>query len=145
MSWKDLEEANPEMAAFGLQRLNGQVAYLATVRKDGSPRVHPVTPIIGGGHLFLFMEPSSPKGSDLRRDGRFALHCAVGDSSGGGGEFFLSGRASFVEQPEMRAAATQAASYTPADRYILFELNPDSALATVYEEGQPVRQRWERG
>jgi hypothetical protein len=46
MSWKLLEEPQPELAAFGAERLNGQVAYLATVRKDGSPRVHPMTPII---------------------------------------------------------------------------------------------------
>jgi hypothetical protein len=73
MSWSMLEEKNPELAAFGSARLHGQVAYLATVRKDGSPRVHPLPPIIGQGHLFVFMEPTSPKGHDLRRDGRYAL------------------------------------------------------------------------
>ena len=66
MSWKLLEDQHPELAAFGSARLNGRVAYLATVRKDGSPRVHPMTPIIGEGHLFVFMEPTSPKGHDLR-------------------------------------------------------------------------------
>jgi hypothetical protein len=82
MSWKDFEEANPELAAFGLERFKSGVAYLATVRKDGSPRVHPVTPIVGDGYLFVFMEPTSPKGYDLRRDGRYAMHSAVSDSSG---------------------------------------------------------------
>ncbi len=47
MSWQTLEHSNPALAAFGLKRLHGNVAYLATVRKDGSPRVHPVTLIIG--------------------------------------------------------------------------------------------------
>ena len=56
MSWKILEERNPELAAFGAERLNGKVAYLATIRKDGSPRVHPMTPIIGQGHLFVFTD-----------------------------------------------------------------------------------------
>ena len=51
MGWQLLEEQQPELAAFGRLRLNGKVAYLATVRKDGSPRVHPMTPIIGAGHL----------------------------------------------------------------------------------------------
>jgi hypothetical protein len=90
------------------------------------------------------MEPTSPKGYDLRRDGRYVLHCSVSDSSGGGGEFLISGRARFIEEPELRALATQAASYRPADRYILFELSVESALATVYEEGKPVRRHWER-
>ena len=77
MSWKSFEEQQPELAAFGAKRLNGKVAYLATVRKDGSPRVHPVTPIIGEGHLFVFMEPTSPKGYDLRRDGRYVGRTVV--------------------------------------------------------------------
>src|SRR5262245_12386902 len=98
MSWQALETAQPALAAFGAERLLGSgVAYLATVRADGSPRVHPVTPIIGQGRLFLFMEPTSPKGKDLRRDPRYAMHCSVSDSSGGSGEFYVSGQARFVE------------------------------------------------
>jgi len=41
MSWKHLEDGQAELAAFGAERLNGRVAYLATIRKDGAPRVHP--------------------------------------------------------------------------------------------------------
>ncbi len=146
MSWKALEEAQPELAEFGAERLRRfGVAYLATVRADGSPRVHPVTPIVGQGRLFLFMEPTSPKGHDLRRDGRYALHCSVSDSSGDSGEFFISGRATPVEDPATRTLAAELASYTPDDRYVLFELDVDSAASTVYIDGQPVRQRWKRG
>src|SRR5689334_10768053 len=97
MSWKTLEEQEPELAAFGRERLNGKVSYLATIRKDGAPRVHPMTPIIGQGHFFVFMEPTSPKGHDIRRDGRYAIHCAVSDNSGDSGEFFLTGSARLVE------------------------------------------------
>ena len=70
MSWKILEAQAPEIAAFGKMRLNDKVAYLATIRKDGSPRVHPFTPIIGEDHFFAFMESTSPKGHDINRDGR---------------------------------------------------------------------------
>ncbi len=144
MSWQDLEAGKPELAAFGAERFKSEVAYLATIRKDGSPRVHPVTPIVGQGHLFLFMEPTSPKGHDLRRDGRYALHASVRDSSGGEGEFYISGRATFVEDPEVRALAAQLASYTPADRYILFSLSVDRAGSTIYEAGQPIHMHWKR-
>jgi hypothetical protein len=146
MSWKDLEDAQPELAAFGVARF-GQfgVAYLATVRADGSPRVHPVTPIVGRGRLFLFMEPTSPKGQDLRRDGRYALHCSVSDSSGDSGEFFVSGRATFIDDPATWQLAAELATYAPADRYILFELDVESAASTIYTGGQPVRQRWKAG
>lgn len=146
MSWQNLEEGNPELAEFGVQRFASEVAYLATVRKDGSPRVHPVTPIIGQGRLFVFMEPTSPKGHDLRRDARYAMHCSVSDSSGGQGEFFISGGAQLVDDPELRTLAAQHASYEAADRYILFELSVESAFSTVYDEdGTPIRQRWKRG
>ena len=101
MSWYDLENAAPELAAFGLKRFEIGVAYLATVRRDGSPRVHPVTPIIGQGHLFLFMEPTSPKGHDLRRNGRYALHSAVSDPNGTSGEFIITGSARFIVDPQI--------------------------------------------
>lgn len=141
-TWGEFAQAHPELAEFGASRLPGNVAYLATIRQDGSPRVHPVTPILGQGHLFLFMEPTSPKGQDLRRDGRYALHCAVSGSDGASGEFLVSGRAVFVEDPVLRALATQAASYTPKERYVLFELHLESALSTIYQAERPVRQRW---
>ena len=144
MSWKTLEDQDPALAQFGAARLNGQVAYLATVRKDGSPRVHPVTPIIGQGHLFVFMEPTSPKGHDLRRDGRYAMHCSVSDSSGGSGEFNVAGRAQLVDNSATRALAAQLASYTPADRYILFELTVENAASTVYSNDQVLRSQWKR-
>ncbi len=124
MTGSTLETAQPEPAAFGAQRLRGGVAYLATVRADGAPRLHPVTPIIGAGRLWLFMEPSSPKGDDLHRSGRYALHCLATDD------------------PALRALAVASASYTPADRYVLFELTIERALATMYTDGEPVRQRW---
>lgn len=135
MSWKDLENAAPELAAFGLQRYEAGVAYLATVRKDGAPRVRPVTPIIGQGHLFLFMEPTSPKGHDLRRDGRYALHSAVSDSNGTSGEFILTGSATLIDDLALRLLAVQLASYAPADRYPLFELSLESAASTIYKDG----------
>jgi hypothetical protein len=144
MSWQWLAEQQPELAAFGAERLNGKVAYLATVRKDGSPRVHPLTPIIGHGHLFVFMEPTSPKGKDLQRDGRYALHCAVSDNSGASGEFVVTGRARLVTEAGLRALAEQLASYAPAERYILFEFDVETAAATTYPGDQTVRRSWKR-
>ncbi len=142
-SWGEFAQAAPELAAFGAARFeSAEVAYLATVRKDGSPRVHPVTPIIGQGRLFLFMEPTSPKGHDLRRDGRYALHSLVTDPDGTSGEFIVRGQARLVEDAAMRAIAAEAARYTPADRYILFELSVEEGVSTIYENGQPVRNRW---
>ncbi len=142
MSWEDLEHAAPELANFGAKRFENGVAYIATVRKEGAPRVHPVTPIMGQGYLFVFMEPTSPKGHDLRRDGRYSLHSSVSDANGTGGEFIVAGRAKLVDDSAMRSVASRLASYAPADRYILFELGVQTASSTIYEDGRPVRQHW---
>lgn len=142
MSWKALEESNPELAEYGLGRFSNGVAYLGTVTKDGAPRVHPVTPIIGEGRLFLFMEPTSPKGYDLRRGSRYALHSTVEDVEGGGGEFLVSGNGRLVEDAETRVLAVRLSSYHPADRYILFELSVDGALGFIYKGDEKVRLHW---
>jgi len=134
MSWGRFAESDPALAEYGAGRLASGVAYLATVRRDGAPRVHPVTPIIGHGRLFVFMEPTSRKGDDLRRDGRYALHCAVEDSSGGDGEFYLYGTATPIDDPAVRALAADASSYTPKERYVLFELAVDSAFSNLYNK-----------
>jgi hypothetical protein len=146
MSWKAFTQDAPDMARFGLKRLANRVGYLGTIRPDGGPRVHPVTPIVSGERLFLFMEPASPKGRDIERDGRYVLHCGVEDDSGGGGEFYVRGTAARSDDPALRQEAVDAAKYAPQDRYILFILSIDFAFMNVYDEnGQPQVQRWQRG
>jgi len=142
-TWREFASDAPGLAEFGAERFaQTSVAYLATVRKDGSPRIHPVTPIIGGGRLFLFMESTSPKGHDLRRDGRYALHSLVMDQNGTGGEFTVRGHASPTTDPAARRLAATAASYDPSDAYVLFELSVAEAASTLYQGGAPVRRRW---
>jgi hypothetical protein len=141
--WGEFAKAEPELAAFGAGRLQEPPAYLATVRKSGEPRVHPVTPIISADGLFLFMEPTSPKGRDLRERGWYALHNGVPDIHGSGGEFFVSGRGFAIEDAVTRATAAQAASYDPAERYVLFELKLSEARCNGYGDVPlPARQRW---
>lgn len=144
-AWTDFAAAEPELAAFGERRLTCRVAYLATVRADGSPRIHPVTPHVGDGRLFVYMEPSSPKVGDLRRDGRFALHCTVEDTSGGEGEFIVWGYATLVDDADLRArlfAIAREEGFHPKDRYVVFEFGIGSVLSTTYEHDQPVRRSW---
>lgn len=141
-SWKAFAEQAPDFAAFGEHRFGSGVAYLGTLREDGGPRVHPVTPIIGD-ELYLFMEPTSPKGKDLQRDGRYTLHCAVEDWNGGGGEFYVRGQAVLSEDADVREAAAKASSYPPRDRYILFVLSVEFAFMNTYENGVSQARRWQ--
>jgi hypothetical protein len=94
------------------------------------------------------MEPTSPKRRDLLRDPRYALHCAVEDSSGGQGEFLIRGRAEEVPDPQIRASAFEQAQrlgYQPKERYVLFELSVEEAMSTTYPDGEPRRMKWKAG
>ena len=148
MIWSLFREAAPELADFGQLRLQGRIAYLATIRIDGSPRVHPVSPVITEAGLFVYMEPTSPKVHDLRRDPRYAMHAAVEDHAGGQGEFYVGGEAVEIPDANIRNEVfehARAIGRHPLDRYILFELRVAEVMATSYEDDQPKRQKWKSG
>ena len=142
-TWRDFAAAEPELAGFVAERLQAAPSYLATVRADGAPRVHPVTPILTGDGLYLFMEPTSPKAADLRERERFALHNGVPDNSGTGGEASVRGTGHPIDDAAIRTTVVAAASYTPADRYVLFELRPTEVRCNGYDDVTlPERRRW---
>ncbi len=145
MTWKLFSDSAPELASFGVHRMSRRICYLATIRLDGSPRVHPVSPFIADGHLFLHMEPTSPKKHDLLRDPRFALHCSVEDNSGGTGEFVIRGRSKLITDAAICSLAFEQAKeigLDPKERYILFELSIEEAMSTIYQDDGPVRKKW---
>jgi hypothetical protein len=78
VSWNEFESRAPETAQAGrallFQHGGPGLAFLATVRRDGGPRLHPICPTIVDGYLYALILPSSPKCGDLKRDGRYALH-----------------------------------------------------------------------
>ena len=144
-TWTKFANSAPDLASFGKKRLHSKVAYLATSRRDGSPRVHPVSPFIADGYLYVYMEPSSPKGKDLRRNPWYALHCAVEDTAGGQGEFLVRGQAGLVEDNNVRERAfaeARAIGFHPEERHVLFRLSAEEVLSTVHEDGEPKRRKW---
>ncbi|MPZ52545.1 MAG: pyridoxamine 5'-phosphate oxidase [Acidimicrobiia bacterium] len=142
-SWAKFATHQPELARFGADRLMAAPAYLATVRRSGAPRVHPVTPVVDEVGLFLFMEPTSPKGRDLRERGWFALHNGVPDNAGSGGEFFAGGRGFPMDDPGLWSEVADAASYMPLDRYVLFELRLSWARCNGYGDvSLPTTTTW---
>ena len=136
MSWKVFEEDSPELASLGFRRVNRRLVFLAILNKDGSPRLHPVTPFIGNGMLFMFTEPSSPKIRKLRRDGRYALHSSVvGEDPLF--EFLVSGKAKEITDPVVRGRAEVIAnSPVVTDTYALFEFQIERVLVIEYDENK---------
>ncbi len=146
LTWGEFRAREPELASFGAERLHARPAYLATIRRTGVPRVHPVTPITTDDGLFLFMEPTSPKRRDLLERDWYALHSGVPDNMGSGGEFSVSGHGVAIDDAGIRALVAQAAVYDPADRYVLFELKLSEARCNGYGDVQlPARKRWPAG
>ena len=141
-SWEQFEREAPEMASFGAKRMSERVMYIGTVRKSGYPRVHPFTPFVSSGHLFAFMEPTSPKAHDLERDGKYSIHSLVKDWNGSDGEFSVTGRANMVKDPKVRSLAALGCPYTPADRYVCFEFFVEECMTNHYVGGKPQVSRW---
>jgi len=148
-TWAEFEAAAPQLAGKGrtlLYQYGPPLGYLATVRGDGGPRVHPFCPIVAEGGLWAYILRRSPKGADLRRDPRFALHAFspkdVDD------EFFVRGHAERIQPTaDLKAAIVSAAlpATVGADEEDLFQLHIDRVLIASYtHRGQwpPSYQRW---
>jgi hypothetical protein len=147
--WADVEAEAPALAAIGRERFGKHLmGWLATVRADGAPRLHPVMPFVtADGRLMVFMEPTSPKGHDLQRDGRYALHCHVPDLIGTQhGEFSITGHAVELTDGASRHSAIEAwleVGFEAApERYVLFELLGSQALGTSGADDPPQWLRW---
>jgi hypothetical protein len=100
--WSEFQSARPELATAGrhlLYQFGVGLAFLATTRSDGGPRVHPMCPIVHEGGLYALLVPS-PKREDLLRDGRYAMHSFPADDNEDA--FYLTGRARLVGDADIR-------------------------------------------
>jgi hypothetical protein len=143
--WSDFAKASPQLAEHGARLFGHGVAWIATAAKDGSPRVHPFTPLIGGGRLLAFIAKHTVKYGNLLRDPRCAIHAVLGTDDE---EFMVIGRA--VESDDW-ATAMQAAieakkiNMTSRD-HVTFEFMVERVHWAVWEGlGTPdIRRRAER-
>jgi hypothetical protein len=118
--WADVEQAAAELAGAVRARFEAHgLGLLATLRRDGSPRISGIEPLFAMGELWLGMMPDSRKALDLRRDGRFALHSATTDKQVTNGDARMSGVALEVSDEatfsRFRAAFAEHAGYPPPE------------------------------
>ena len=76
ITWTEFSRLQPALADAGRRQFYHfgiGLSFLATVRPDGAPRVHPVCPVVSEAGLHLLIV-AGPKRQDLHRDGRYALH-----------------------------------------------------------------------
>lgn len=104
-TWDELTTAAPDLATRIEARFAAHKhAMLATLRRDGAPRLSGIETSFHDGQLWLGMMPDSLKSADLQRDPRFALHCAPVDLDLADGDAKLSGRAVLITDGEFVAA-----------------------------------------
>jgi hypothetical protein len=144
-SWAEFEAAAPELAHEGkrlLYQFGVGLGFLATVREDGGPRLHPVCPVIAADELYVFVVPS-PKRGDLRRDGRYALHSYPPEEVDD--EFYATGRATEVQDPDIRAEVADAYHDQVAEGWSLFALDIERCLHAKYRhrgDWPPTYTKW---
>ena len=149
VTWKEFAEVEPDLADVGrslLYQFGVGLAFLATVRKDGAPRLHPVCPVFSNDRLFVLITSTSPKRRDLLRDGRYALQ-TFPQPKPGSDEFYVAGQAVPVDDPAARAGILRDAKHMADASEIAFELSIDRAMHTRWEhvltpQMRAVQRKW---
>lgn len=138
VTWRELQEREPDLAEAGkalLYQVGVGLAFLATVRSDGRPRLHPMCPLLDDRGMFAFIVPS-PKQNDLRRDGFYAMHSFPCDTNEDA--FNFTGVARLVTDAAVREALgnqfvaerSKFGAALPSAADALFEFDIDSCLLT---------------
>lgn len=108
LTWSAFEARRPDLAAAGrdlLYHFGVGLGFLATVRRDGGPRVHPICPLLADRGLYAWLIPS-PKLEDVKRDGRYALHGYPLEENEDA--VYLTGRAEVRADADLRSTADDA-------------------------------------
>jgi pyridoxamine 5'-phosphate oxidase-like protein len=153
LTWPQFRAARPDLADAGraiFYQFSVGLAFLATVRRDGGPRVHPMCPIITDDGLFAFIEPG-PKRGDLLRDGRYAMHGFP--PANNEDAIYITGTARPISDREVHAAVLAVflkersldALPPQGDRSRLFEFFIDTCMVTRttgHGDWQPQHTIW---
>jgi hypothetical protein len=102
-SWAEIEAQAPDLVALARRLFDAHVhKTIATLRRDGSPRISGIEIQFIGEHLYFGSMPRAVKALDLLRDGRFALHS--GSSDPWEGDAKIAGLADEIGPGDERAA-----------------------------------------
>ena len=152
-SWQQFALAVPEMATQGRELLGlgkefgdfeGGLAYLGTMRADGGPRIHPISPVLHNGTLYAFVLRASPKCADLQRDPRYALHSwprILPTGTFNDDEFYIAGRAILVQDEAIRRAVAEGCG-DDVQLGEVFALDLERVLLKVRAPGKPLYSTW---
>lgn len=142
--WGQLEEQAPELAERIKSRFESHVhAVLATLRRDGSPRLSGMEAPIRDGHLWLGMMPDSLKAADLHRDPRFSLHSSPDTEELPLGDARLDGQAAVAAPEEVDLFVTgHRMPIEDPSVMVLFTARISRATLTRVEGQELVIETW---
>ncbi len=109
LTWGQFASARSDLARQGRDLFYGHdlgLGFLATVRADGGPRVHPICPLLSDAGLYGFIV-AGPKLEDLRRDSRYALHSETFPPPRHDDAFYVTGTVVELQDAGLRAALTE--------------------------------------
>jgi hypothetical protein len=151
-SWSDFSAEQPELAEHGRKMLLRSrervgLAFIATLRKDGAPRLHPISLILSQGHAYVIIPRASPKCADLLRDGRYALQASPPPNNEESEEFYFSGCAAQIHDPIVQQMLMDDTGITVEENELLFELFPERAMYTKLlnrgaPDEHPIHYKW---
>ena len=100
-TWSEFSQAAPELAERVRASLDAHThKTIATLRKDGSPRISGIEAQFQDGELWLGSTPNALKAKDLLRAPRFALHSGTMEPDEGLADAKVAGRAIAEPHPE---------------------------------------------
>jgi len=120
-SWSEFEAAAPALAARVRERLDAHThKTLATLRRDGAPRISGTETTFADGELWIGSMWQALKARDLQRDPRFALHSGSDDPPSWRGDAKLAGVVEEIADPErVRRINGEAAAAGPTHLFRL--------------------------
>jgi hypothetical protein len=99
-SWSEVETQAPELAALARSFFDPLThKTLATLRRDGSPRISGTEVEFSDGEAWLGSMWRAVKALDLQRDPRFAIHSGSPNPDNWRGDAKIAGRAEDVTEP----------------------------------------------
>ena len=108
-TWSEVTAAAPELAKVTRELFEANKHLtIATLRKDGSPRISGIECRFIDGDLWFGSMPEAVKARDLQRDARFALHSGTGDANEWQGDAKVAGRVEEITDGERRAEVFRA-------------------------------------
>ncbi|MDH6704347.1 hypothetical protein P3T27_001048 [Kitasatospora sp. MAA19] len=145
-TWQDFEQQAPDLAPLVRARFEADKHHvLATLRKDGSPRVSGTEVGFIGADLMIGSMYGSVKARDLQRDGRFALHAHPGDETMAGGDSKVSGRAVEITDEAELTAYVADLPEPPPTPFHAFRLDLEQVVHTTVEDGRLWISNWHPG